>query len=206
MGIPYLYIMWVAYDVYRNNLLPPTGYRRECKSCELAPAIISEISNIVVGAVSLYYFKIVFIVMVVWMPFLIVFVALRGVVNHWVIWTAGALAHSQTLISPLLACQKHDIRVAVLEFWLCYQEQPDDSKGGRNSIRRGRTRISGIVAAGVCRGSFPQQREDFAFDGETASMHTVASEHMNVVALPEAMPQEEKDEDELRERAQNEDI
>ena len=151
LGIPYIYVMYVAYDVYKRKLLPPRGYRKE---------------------LAVYYFKIVFVVLFIWMPFLVFFVALRGRVHPWVVWAAGSLAHSQTLISSLLACQKHDIRSAVLEFWCCIKPEEDDGKR-KPAGRRGRLAIAGSV----CHGDFPKQRADYGFDGETdASSVTPRSE------------------------------
>ena len=147
LGIPYVYVMCVAYDVYTKQLLPPRGYRKE---------------------LAVYYFKIVFVVLFIWMPFLIFFVALRGRVHPWAVWTAGALAHAQTMISALLACQKHDIRNAVLEFWCCRKPrgEGDDDNGGKIPADK-RKRLS--IIKSVCHGDFPKQNSDFGFDGETDS-------------------------------------
>ena len=121
---------------------------------------------------------------------LVFFVALRGKVHPWVVWAAGSLAHSQTLISALLACQKHDIRVAVLEFWSCgwYKEDNNDSvntKSAGSHRRRGQKgRI--YLTGSVCHGSLPQQRSDYGFDGETdASSFVAPQSEVDVERVPE---------------------
>lgn len=159
LGIPYLYVMYVAADVYFKGLLPPRGYRRE---------------------LAIYYFKIIFVVLFIWMPYLVFFVALRGIVHPWTVWSAGSLAHSQTLVSAFLACQKQDIRAAVLEFWCCTKT---DDAPKKKSERKGH------MAASVCHGSFPQQRDDYGFEGETDSSRMVPS----IIDAPieEAAEQEE---------------
>lgn len=125
------------------------------------------------------------------MPFLVVFVALRGIVDPWVVWASGALAHFQSFVSPLLACQKHDIRVAVLEFWCCYKET-EDSKDNKDQRRANRNiRITGLHAT-VCQGSFPIQREDFAFSDET-HVENVGSQTMEF-GVPHAIDVEKSNE------------
>ena len=178
LGIPYLYIMYVAVDVYQKGLLPPRGYRRE---------------------LAIYYFKIIFVVLFFWMPYLLFFVALRGIVHPWTVWAAGSLAHTQTLASAYLACQKQDVRAAFLHFWCCIQPQ-DDAGQQKASKRKGR------IAASVCHGNFPVQRSDYGFDGETeeASVPPAVSEapNMSVVEMPsiaEELNEADKANDELAE-------
>ena len=165
MGIPYVYVMYVALDVHLKDLLPPRGYRRE---------------------LAIYYFKIIFVVFFVWMPYLVVFVALRGRVHPWVVWTMGAVAHSQTMISAVLACQKSDIREAVAEFWCrgcCNKKSTAESEHQQGE---GKEAILRLTGESVCHGDFPQQRDDFGFDGETESMSSHAQ--IDSVPLEESAP------------------
>mmetsp|Transcript_35972 Transcript_35972/g.86605 ORF Transcript_35972/g.86605 Transcript_35972/m.86605 type:complete len:442 (-) Transcript_35972:171-1496(-) len=96
VGIPYIYVFWVLFDVTcRSKLLPPAGKRRE---------------------LSIYFFRIAFVFLFMWLPVLVVDFMLRGISSPWAVWSAAAWSHLQGLVSACLACLKPDVGQAVKTF------------------------------------------------------------------------------------------
>lgn len=98
-GIPYLYVFWVFYDVViRSKLLPPMGKRRH---------------------LSIFFFRISFVFLAMWMPAIVLMFMFRGRVSPWVIYAVGTWSHTQGFVSAAIACCKPDIYTAVKQLVLC---------------------------------------------------------------------------------------
>lgn len=106
VGIPSVYVGYVAFMVWRHGLLPAQGQRRY---------------------LALYCARLIGIFLVLWGPILVLFYAF-GNVDPWIVWVAGLLAHVQTCISAILATTKPDIGEAVRQTVTCqwYALQPYD--------------------------------------------------------------------------------
>lgn len=97
--IPLLYAVGATTDVILRGLLPPSGRRRE---------------------LAIYFFRIIFVFVIMWSPLLVVFFGAGGsVANPWVTWIGGLWSHMQGPVSTIMSCFKVDIRTAVLDFICC---------------------------------------------------------------------------------------
>ena len=64
--IPYMYAFWVLYDiVWGSKLLPPRGRRRQ---------------------LTVYFFRIIFVFLLMWTPSVVVIYILRGQTSPWIGW------------------------------------------------------------------------------------------------------------------------
>lgn len=114
IGIPYLYVFWVVFDVtVRSKLLPAKGKRRE---------------------LSIYFFRIFFVFYVMWLPTIAADFMGRGRASPWVVWATATWGHLQGLASAAIACLKPDIAIAVKDLLLCRQ-QPHSTDNQTHSER-----------------------------------------------------------------------
>lgn len=96
--IPILYVIYVTFDIWRRQLLPPSGRRR---------------------LLALYFGRIVFIFLLFWGPFFFCTYLLAAVVPAWVRVVGGTLSHLQGPLSAGVTLLKPDIRLAVQRFTMC---------------------------------------------------------------------------------------
>ena len=96
-GVPFVYTIWVSVDIWRRNLMPPSGKRR---------------------LLTLYYMRIMAAYVVMWMPFLImVFFVADG--YPWLSWFGGSWSHLQGPVSGVFVLMKPDITAAYKKLMCC---------------------------------------------------------------------------------------
>jgi hypothetical protein len=98
--IPCVYAVWVAVEVWRRNLMPPTGKRR---------------------VLTLYFVRVMTAVVVMWVPFTIMVFFVAGG-RPWLSWFGGTWAHMQGLVSGIFALMKPDITHAYKKLMCCMMD------------------------------------------------------------------------------------
>ena len=128
MGIPMIYFMYIAYQIYKHQLLPQSGNRR---------------------LLSIYFLRLAAVFFATWLPGLLLFFIIGPLVNHWLFWLGGTLMHLQGGLSAAVSMLKPDVYKAVRDYWTCRRNTPtlpttaEDkqvmpvSSAGRNSILQG---------------------------------------------------------------------
>ncbi|KAG7339581.1 hypothetical protein IV203_025079 [Nitzschia inconspicua] len=110
-GPPFLYTIVACADVWRKQLLPTNGRTR---------------------VLSLYFFRVVLVFLLTWVPFLIlVDVTYYKTASLWMLGLAYYFASLQGLLSVIVAVGKPDIKRAVLNLLLC---RPDDFNETENGF------------------------------------------------------------------------
>ena len=97
-GLPLAYVSWVAFQIWRQSLLPPSGRRR---------------------ILAVFFFRLAAVFLVMWLPGLFLLFVNLSSGTPWVQWAGGAWTHLQALVSALVSLLKPDIWKAVREFWCC---------------------------------------------------------------------------------------
>jgi hypothetical protein len=99
LGLPVVYFTYVIYDIWKRDLLPPMGRRRN---------------------LSLYFFRLVFVYFCMWLPFAAVCTVGNFVhISSWIFWAGSAWSHLQGLASSLVSMTKPDIKEAVVSLLCC---------------------------------------------------------------------------------------
>ena len=96
-ALPLMYCMWVAYDVWRKKLLPPSGKRRE---------------------ITIFFFRITGIFLLMWLPGIFIFYVLSGV-SMWIIYAAPLWSHSQGAVASGIVMMRKDVYDAVMDLVWC---------------------------------------------------------------------------------------
>lgn len=96
--IPILYVIYVSFDIWRRQLLPPSGKRR---------------------LLAVYFGRIVIVFLLMWGPYFLLNYLLAAFLPTWVIFAAGTLSHLQRPISASVCLLKPDIYHAVRRFVAC---------------------------------------------------------------------------------------
>ena len=112
--IPILYVVYVLYDIWKRDLLPKQGRRRN---------------------LSIYFFRLIFVYFFMWTPSL--FFSLLGnfvKLSPWVYWIGATWSHLQGLASSIATLTKPDIKDAVLSFLACKSMQHPDSVEEHNHV------------------------------------------------------------------------
>jgi hypothetical protein len=78
-GLPVLYILIVAIDIYRRKLTPPPGKRR---------------------TLTVYFGRMIVVVIVMWIPFLLVAYIFGPWAPPWLLWSGGTASHLQAGACP----------------------------------------------------------------------------------------------------------
>lgn len=99
-AIPLMYCAWVAFDVWRRNLLPPPGKRRE---------------------LMIYFYRITGVFAVMWVPGVFFFyVSAAFPKEHvWAIYIASVWSHSQGAVAAAVSMLKEDVYRAVMNLIWC---------------------------------------------------------------------------------------
>jgi hypothetical protein len=95
--IPFVYIFYVMFDVWRRKLLPPKGRRR---------------------GLSIYFFRVFIVFLIIWAPFIVLFYPLGGT-SRWVVWVSCIWAHAQAVVSACVSLMKPDIALAARQLMAC---------------------------------------------------------------------------------------
>jgi hypothetical protein len=96
-GVPFVYAVGVSIDIWRRQLMPPTGKRR---------------------LLTMYYMRVMAAFVVMWVPFVItVFFVAGG--RPWLSWFGGAWAHLQGPVSGVFVLMKPDITQAYKQLMCC---------------------------------------------------------------------------------------
>ena len=113
--IPIFYVIYVAIDIWRRQLLPSRGKRR---------------------LLALYFGRIIIVFLVFWGPYFLLNYLLASVVPTWVIYVGGTLSHLQGPVSAGVSLMKPDIWHAVRRFWTCQCDwfREEDSNKESSSI------------------------------------------------------------------------
>jgi hypothetical protein len=123
--IPSAYVVWVAVDVWRRNLMPPTGKRR---------------------LLALYFMRVMAVLLVMWAPVNIVLYAAGG--RPWLTWFGGSWAHLQGPVSGIFVLMKPDITQAYKQLMCCIDLKKEGSSrlslGVAVSTDRERRRMSSV--------------------------------------------------------------
>jgi hypothetical protein len=107
-GVPFVYAVWVTIDIWRRDLMPPSGKRR---------------------LLTIYYMRVITAYVVMWFPFVVtVFFVAGG--HPWQSWFGGAWSHLQGPVSGVFVLMKPDIMQAYKQLMCCI-----DPKIGTGSSR-----------------------------------------------------------------------
>ena len=96
VGIPIGYVLYIAFDIWRRELMPSSGKRR---------------------MLSIYFMRIVAVFLIMWIPFLILVVTSTG--NPLIFFLGGSWGHIQGILSSAMSLTKPDVYQAVREFITC---------------------------------------------------------------------------------------
>jgi hypothetical protein len=99
IGIPVTYVMWVFFDIYYHQLLPPSARSRS-------------------RALTILFFRITVIFIVFWLPTMVVYYMVRGIAP-WGMFAIGLWSHSQGAVAALVTLMKPDVKRAVVDFVCC---------------------------------------------------------------------------------------
>ena len=105
MGIPLVYVIYVLYQIKKQNLMPTVGKRR---------------------ILTVYFLRLAIVFVVMWLPALLFLFILGAWIPHWLVWAGGAWSHLQGLVSSILSLGKPDIKSATYHLWKC-QCHPRDT-------------------------------------------------------------------------------
>jgi hypothetical protein len=108
-GIPSTYIVFVTYQIWKRNLLPPTDKRR---------------------LLTVYFGRLVLVFYVMWLPTLVILFVLPSFVPPWAHFWGGMWSHLQGAVSSAIAVLKPDIYDAVKTFLTC--QSCSDGKSGND--------------------------------------------------------------------------
>jgi hypothetical protein len=95
-GIPLVFVGWVCYDVWKRQLMPPSGRRR---------------------LLFLYFLRIIAAFVVVWTPFFIFVLVAGG--NAWSIYFGGTWSHVAGVVATGFSLFKPDINKAFTDLLFC---------------------------------------------------------------------------------------
>jgi hypothetical protein len=95
--VPFVYTIWVSIDIWRRNLMPPSGKRR---------------------LLTLYYMRIIVAFVVMWIPFVIMVFFVAGGLP-WLSWFGGTWSHLQGPVSGVFVLMKPDITAAYKKLMCC---------------------------------------------------------------------------------------
>lgn len=109
-GIPLMFSLWATFDILWKKKLPSSGKRREQ---------------------AIYFFRIILVFLIMWVPGLFCFFVL-GSVDPWYVVISAAWSHSQGAVSAAFSLLKPDIFQAFKNLLRCQCWQDD----GRFSSRR----------------------------------------------------------------------
>lgn len=119
-AIPLFFCVWATAYAIWYKLLPPSGKRR---------------------VLTIYFFRIVAVFVIMWGPLLVVAYAAGGAGGHpWAVWAVALWGHVQGAVSASVSLLKEDIRFAVIKFVTC-GKVVKKSRNGRN--RRGTVQVYG---------------------------------------------------------------
>jgi hypothetical protein len=110
--IPICYVVYVTWDIWWHQLLPPSGKRR---------------------LLALYFGRIILVFLVLWGPYFLLNYILATWLPTWVIFAGGTLSHLQGPASAGVSLMKPDIWHAVRRFLHCQccvpEKDNDDARG-----------------------------------------------------------------------------
>jgi len=166
-GIPMLYVMYVAADIWWRQLLPPKGKRR---------------------LLAIYFARILGAFFFLWTPYLLAVFLAWG--EPWGLWATSFWGHMQGAIAAGLSLLKPDIRKGFLKFvtWGRYQyrattsvkEEPKhEPHTHTNTTSSSEDEADGFV--------IPSQGDDFQYADERAERNTDDQEHTIHIDAEEAL-------------------
>lgn len=107
IGIPFGYVVYAAWVIWRQELLPPPGRRR---------------------TLSTYFFRLAFVFIIMWIPGIVFMFVTPAWTNSWVEWFGGFWGHMQVAVSAFVTLMKPDIWKAFKDFYTC-KHLRDESYG-----------------------------------------------------------------------------
>ena len=207
-AIPLAHAMYICYDIWRHQLMPPSGKRR---------------------LLSLYFMRIVASYVGMWTPHLVLCLVGSGI--PWMVFAGGSWGHFQGVVSAVIALTKPDMRKAFYRLLRCkpkissHRRRVDHSYSRRRTFFWFRSLSTGIMArrnsadfisnkstATDLNGSshfddyLPRQRADFRFEDEVNSNRSFHFQEESKVenriemAVSSSLKPEEEDLEALQER------
>jgi hypothetical protein len=180
IGIPIVYVMWMFFDIYYHQLLPPSARSRS-------------------RALTIFFFRITVIFIVFWVPTMVVYYIVRGI-PPWGMFVFAVWTHSQGAVAALVSLMKPDVKQAVGDFVCCRWQV-------KNATASRRTESLGTAGFSL---SFRQPSTDFTIrqtrlDTVGGSLKSLsvedqesfdsAEEPMHLDALHETSEREREDEE-----------
>lgn len=110
--IPTTYALYVATDVWRRQLLPPEGRKRN---------------------VAVYFFRLTVVFLLMWLPSIFLIFIAGGFTSSWVAFAGGCWSHLQGAVSALISITKQDIGEAFVEFITCGRRTLESTSVGSRS-------------------------------------------------------------------------
>jgi succinate dehydrogenase/fumarate reductase cytochrome b subunit len=110
-GVPLLFVGYAAYQIWKNDLLPPMGRRR---------------------TLAIYFFRLAAVFLIMWLPGLFFLFVAGAWVHPWVEWAGGLWSHLQCGVSAGVSLMKPDIWQAFRDFWCCCRPKSTDGEDDAN--------------------------------------------------------------------------
>jgi hypothetical protein len=124
IGIPTLYIIYVAVNSSRRNLI--SFRRRKRIGVHLSSKSLDDTSRAtsrrLARTVTLFFARIFIVYCAMWIPALACIYLYRGG-SPWPTWIGGAWSHLQGIVSAVLVLSKPDVREAVIALLTCYRKR-----------------------------------------------------------------------------------
>jgi len=113
-GLPLGYVCYAGYQIWKQQMLPPSGRRR---------------------ILAIYFFRLAAVFLIMWLPGLLLLFVIGAWMDPWVEWAGGSWSHLQGAVSALVSLMKPDIWKAVSDFWFCRSDkgniQTDESRSSQ---------------------------------------------------------------------------
>ena len=144
--IPTGYALYVAFDVYYNELLPPMDSGSVAKRRQ--------------RQLALYFSRLIVVFLIMWVPSIFLMFLASGHTSSWVAFAGGSWSHLQGIVSACASLMKKDVRDGFLQMF-GITPKITGSSGNRTNRRRpssdsvtvGGGRRSSIISFGFASGS-----------------------------------------------------
>lgn len=98
LGIPLAYTFYLMIDIWRNDLLPPRGKRRQ---------------------LTVFFLRLIMVFLLMWVPAILLIYIAGQVLGPWSKWFGGSWCHLQGAVSAAASLYKPDVFQAVVNFVTC---------------------------------------------------------------------------------------
>lgn len=98
LGIPIAFTFYLMFDIWRNDLLPPKGKRRQ---------------------LTVFFLRLIMVFLLMWVPAILLIFIMGQLLGPWSKWVGGSWCHLQGAVSAVVSLYKPDVFQAVVNFLTC---------------------------------------------------------------------------------------